>query len=139
VNSGVSITIDTEWAPDEFICGTLSILNRYGISATLFSAHDDGIDVQRHERVLHPNFFNEKDDETVIGELHDIFVKATEIRSHGPYTNTVLAEVQIAGRGHRTGAEVVSSHRDRLGMDYSERIQALERRIAELKADSEET
>ena len=85
------MTIDLEWCPTPIIQDTIQLLDEFDISATLFSTHNDKMQVEEHERALHPNFFDqEDDDEVVISELYDMFPMANGIRSHGLYIHSRL-------------------------------------------------
>jgi hypothetical protein len=52
----ISMTIDLEWCPTPIIQDTIQLLDEFDISATLFSTHNDKMQVEEHERALHPNF-----------------------------------------------------------------------------------
>lgn len=87
----ISLTIDTDWAPTPVIEDTLSIFEEFGHTVTVFSTHDDGLDLGKHERALHPNFLGEdQDDEAVLADLVDTFPDAVGTRSHSLYTHGQL-------------------------------------------------
>jgi len=90
----IAMTIDTEWCPDAVIEDTLSLLNRYGIEATLFSTHPDGLAADSHERALHPNFLQEGIPEReVLATVAEHYPEATGIRSHSMYVHSRLREL----------------------------------------------
>jgi hypothetical protein len=90
-NAGVAVTIDTDWAPDPVIRDTMDLLDDFDIPATIFSTHDDGVALdEHHERALHPNFFDGKQDGVVLSDIADLFPDANGVRSHGLYTYTDL-------------------------------------------------
>lgn len=86
----ISITLDTEWVPDPVLEDALVLLDRYGVTATLFSTYPpDGFDTA-HERALHPNF---GDDAThTFGQLAEAYPDATGLRSHRMHISTPLRE-----------------------------------------------
>lgn len=89
----LSLSIDTDWAPTPVIRDTLDLLDDYGVPATVFSTHDDGLDLDDHERALHPNFLDDEDDlddEAVLAELVETFPDAVGTRSHSLYTHGQL-------------------------------------------------
>lgn len=87
----ISLTIDTDWAPTPVIEDTLSIFEEFGHTVTVFSTHDDGLDLGEHERALHPNFLGEdQDDEAILADLVDTFPDAVGTRSHSLYTHGQL-------------------------------------------------
>jgi hypothetical protein len=55
VNSAVALTIDVEWAHPEVLAYVVRELNARKLKATFFCTHA-GIDVNGHERALHPNY-----------------------------------------------------------------------------------
>jgi len=87
----VVLTIDTEWTPDKLIRNAADILNEYGVSATFFSTHDDGVSLDNHERGLHPNFFEDSiSEEEVFEDISQLYPEATGSRSHGLYIHSGL-------------------------------------------------
>lgn len=87
----VIVTVDTEWCPDAVIADTVDLLDEYGVSSTLFSTHADGVDADRHERALHPNFLAA---DTSEGEALDTvataYPAATGLRAHAMYVHSPL-------------------------------------------------
>lgn len=100
----VVVTVDTEWCPDPVIADTVDLLDDHGVSATLFSTHDDGVDADGHERALHPNFL--ADDTTEVEALDTVaraYPDATGLRSHGMYVHSPLrAEYEAYGIGYES-------------------------------------
>lgn len=87
----ISITIDTEWCPDELIKDTVSLLDFYDVSSTLFSTHKDGVDAEGHERALHPNFLEDSGNESKILESIAVqYPEARGVRSHAMYIHSRL-------------------------------------------------
>jgi len=87
----IALSMDMEWATPQVIRDSLDLLSEYSVSATLFSTHDDGFDVEPHERALHPNFMGEDaEPESVIAELSDYYPDALGTRSHAMYTYSGL-------------------------------------------------
>jgi hypothetical protein len=84
----VSLSFDIDWAPDPVIRDTRRLLEDFGVVATFFSTHDDGVVLSNHERALHPNFLreNETEDET-LNKLTKVFPEAKGVRSHSLYTH----------------------------------------------------
>lgn len=88
----IAITIDVEWAPEPVLRDTLEIIDEYGIEVTLFSTHDDGVEVSNHERALHPNYFKFDDDRSALETITELYPEATGVRSHGLYSYTNLRD-----------------------------------------------
>lgn len=89
----ISITFDTEWSPDPIIADTISLLDQYGVDATLFSTHRDGVTAEGHERGLHPNFIGESSsDPEVLADISNKFPEATGLRSHSMYVHSPLRQ-----------------------------------------------
>ncbi|MFB6135585.1 MAG: hypothetical protein ABEJ04_02395 [Halobacteriaceae archaeon] len=98
----IAITGDSEWAPAYAIEDAMALLDEYGVPGTFFTTgvwsedgttlEHDGIDFSRtdHERGLHPNFLQSKDEAAVLDEITDLFPDASGTRSHCLYTNTPL-------------------------------------------------
>lgn len=89
----LSLSIDTDWAPTPVIRDTLDLFDDYDLTTTVFSTHDDGLELDGHERALHPNFLDEeddRDDEAVLAELVETFPDAVGTRSHSLYTHGQL-------------------------------------------------
>ena len=89
----ISMTVDTEWCPDPVIEDTVALLDRYGVEATLFSTHDDGVDAPSHERALHPNFLDADSEEAVLAEVAADFPDAEGLRSHAMYVHSQLRDL----------------------------------------------
>lgn len=79
----VVITIDIDWAPDEVINDTLTILNSYNIPATIFATHETDIILNKNgcEVSIHPNFTT-FDFDSHVKQLLNIFPEAMGTRSH---------------------------------------------------------
>lgn len=84
----ISLTVDTDWAPSSVIQDTISLFEEYGHEVTVFSTHDDGLELDSHERAIHPNFLDKNsNDEAVLADLCDTFPDAVGTRSHSLYTH----------------------------------------------------
>lgn len=87
----VVVTIDTEWCPDTVIADTVGLLDDHGVSGTLFSTHDDGVNTAGHERALHPNFLADDTAEAdALASVARAYPDATGLRSHGMYVHSPL-------------------------------------------------
>ncbi len=88
----IVLTFDVDWAPEEVIADTLSIMDDFQVKATLFATHDSevlhSVNPDVYEIGLHPNLNslvsggtlgNYKD---VINELHQIYPESLGIRCH---------------------------------------------------------
>lgn len=111
----LSVTIDVDWAPDPVIEYTLDLLDDHGVTATLFSTHDDGVSAGRHERALHPNFSVDGAPDDVLDDLWDIYPDADGIRSHRLEISTPLrteyaADVRYESNYIAFGAEGLAPH-----------------------------
>jgi hypothetical protein len=96
------ITIDIDWAPEEVIEDTLSLLEAYDVSATLFCTHKsmaiDRAGNDRFEKAIHPNFNfllegkqdHGKNAEETIENLLAIYPGAKGVRSHSMAQSSVL-------------------------------------------------
>ena len=90
----IAMTVDTEWCPDSVIEDTISLLESYDVSATLFSTHNDSVATAEHERALHPNLFDEERNErAVIDDIAAHYPDASGIRTHGLYVHSPLRNV----------------------------------------------
>lgn len=85
-----AITIDIDWAPKPVIEDTLSLLDERDIVATVFATHDDGIQLSRHERAIHPNFDDSGSYNEVLDTHLSYYPEAVGVRSHGLHTTTRL-------------------------------------------------
>lgn len=87
----IVVTIDVDWAPTRVLHDTVSLLNEYEVAATVFSTHNDGVELDNHERALHPNFrTDDRDERAILSELTNLFPEAIGVRSHGLYTHSEL-------------------------------------------------
>lgn len=90
----LAVSIDVDWAPDPVIRDTISLLDEYDISATIFSTHNDGVDTSGHDRAIHPNFFREGQTEAeALEELDKLYPDATGVRSHRLFVHTTLRDL----------------------------------------------
>lgn len=85
-----AITIDVDWAPKPVIEDTLSLLDERDITATVFSTHDDGIQLSGHERAIHPNFAGSESYDESLDTLLSLYPEAVGARSHRLHTTTQL-------------------------------------------------
>lgn len=85
-----AITIDIDWAPKPVIEDTLSLLNERDIAATIFSTHNDGVQLSGHERAIHPNFSGPESYGESLNELVSLYPEAVGVRSHRLHTTTQL-------------------------------------------------
>jgi hypothetical protein len=85
-----AITIDIDWAPKPVIEDTLSLLNERDVEATVFSTHDDGIQLCKHERAIHPNFSDSESYTEALNTLLSLYPEAVGARSHQLHTTTQL-------------------------------------------------
>ena len=85
-----AITIDIDWAPDPVIEDTLSLLDERDIVATVFSTHDDGVQLSNHERAIHPNLTDSESNDETLDTLLSLYPEAVGVRSHGLHTTTEL-------------------------------------------------
>lgn len=78
----ISITLDLEWATRPVLRETLDLIDQYDVSMTLFSTHDDDLEIDDHERALHPNFDKEESVSEIMTSLTSLYPNATGLRSH---------------------------------------------------------
>ncbi len=101
------ITIDIDWAPEEVIEDTLSLLKEYNVSATLFCTHKSDVinnaDIAKYEKAIHPNFnfllqgknTNGNNAEDVLDSLLTIYPEAKGIRSHSMTQSSMLLDLFV--------------------------------------------
>lgn len=77
----IMLSLDIDWAPDEVIEYSLSILESYGITATLFMTHLIDIDTRDHEIAIHPNFTTLELDKHIADRMQD-YPDSQGVRSH---------------------------------------------------------
>ena len=91
-SSEALVTMDMDWAPDEVIEDSVSLLNEHGVSATLFLTNPTRVDLTGHEIAVHPNF-DGADLTAPIAKLLDSFPGAVGTRSHSLFFSYRLIEV----------------------------------------------
>jgi len=98
------LSLDMDWAPVEVVEYTLSMLEEYDITATLFMTNKLSIDFNQHELAIHPNFTS-LDLERHIAERMNDFPEAIGTRSHSLFFTERLREVY---RGSRLNTKAMS-------------------------------
>lgn len=88
----IVISFDVDWAPEEVIHYTLSVLQEYNAPATFFATHASAllqsVDPSLFEIGIHPNFnallnnSSTKNYQEVINDLHALYPSAKGARSH---------------------------------------------------------
>lgn len=106
----IYLTFDTDWADDEVLRDTISLLDARGVQATVFATHESPLlaGLSRHPRIevgLHPNFnallepgARDQDAGAVLARLHDLFPMARSVRSHSLVQSSRL-QFLFAARG----------------------------------------
>ncbi len=102
----IFLAIDTDWAVDEVIADTISLLEEAKVEATWFCTHKTNIfkDIEinhKFEIGLHPNFNslisgnnkNEKNADVILEELLNQFPQATSVRSHSLTQSTLITNI----------------------------------------------
>ena len=83
--NSICLTFDIDWDSDEVIEGTLDIIFKYGINATIFATHKTKVlnNLPKNIEIgIHPNFSNIIKAEDEIKKLKDIYPQAVSLRSH---------------------------------------------------------
>lgn len=101
----VFLTFDIDWAGNEVLADTLSILDEYDVSATFFVTHDTPLlDLMRKDNAIelgiHPNFNNllfggdtvKKSMGEITCHLKEMVPEAVSVRSHSLTQNTRLLD-----------------------------------------------
>ena len=111
-DSEIYLTFDTDWAEEEVLRDTIDLLDARNVAATVFATHASPLlaELSRHPRIevgIHPNFNGlldagprDQDAGTVLARLHEVFPKATSVRSHSLVQSSRL-QFLFAGRGLR--------------------------------------
>ncbi len=84
----ISITLDTDWAPDELIRNAIEKLDHHGIRATFFVTNECNVEFGQHEIAIHPNLKKDNDHEGLIRNLISSFPSSKGVRPHSLYTYT---------------------------------------------------
>lgn len=92
-----SITIDTDWVPDEVLSFTINLLNSYDITGTFFCTNPTNCNFGKHEVAIHPNFTS-LDFEKHIDEMLTFFQNSKGMRSHSLFFTERLRPI-LAGKG----------------------------------------
>lgn len=93
-NNMFILTIDIDWAQDFIVEDTLSLLDKYGIKATIFCTHRIGVKIdKRHELGIHPNIKSIDECKKKIGELIRIYSKSIGIRNHALFSSYYLYNI----------------------------------------------
>jgi hypothetical protein len=91
------ITFDIDWAPDEFIEDTLSLLDAAGVKGTFFATHATPLlkNIKGHEVGIHPNFLNStvKNYNIELDKLMGLYPRAKGVRCHSYYENYYLLDM----------------------------------------------
>lgn len=88
-----SITIDTEWVPQELLDETVSILNDYSINATFFVTNKyDFSKFSTHELAIHPNFDKDGTFQDILEECFSYLPSKNSkgSRSHSLFNSTPM-------------------------------------------------
>lgn len=93
----ISITVDTDWAPDLILEYTLNLLSISGINATFFCTNATDCDFGDHEQAIHPNFTS-MDLDGHIARMMEIFPDAKGLRSHSLFFSERMRPV-LAKKG----------------------------------------
>lgn len=111
----VSLSFDVDWAHEEVLADTLSLLGEFGATATFFATHDSptlrGLDRGRYEIGIHPNFnpllagAGGSDYRRTLDAMLDMYPEAQGLRSHSVTTNGAIL-VHAAERGLRYESNV---------------------------------
>lgn len=106
-NDAVCLTFDVDWACDEVLDDTISLLKRYNVPSTWFFTHEteyiNQIRQLRNQEIgIHPNFNDllnsspiAKNVEDVFSTLKSIIPDATSMRSHSLTYGDVIARYAI--------------------------------------------
>ncbi|HMO18888.1 MAG TPA: hypothetical protein PKA63_07890 [Oligoflexia bacterium] len=90
----IFLTFDIDWAHDDIILDTASILEEHKINATWFVTHNTKVldklrNIKNFELGIHPNFNdlldgieNQSNCEDIIKKLKDLVLESTSVRSH---------------------------------------------------------
>lgn len=77
----ISVSLDIDWAPDEVIDYSLSLLDTYGVTSTLFMTHLTEAGKGRHEIAIHPNFTSLELEQHIEERMRD-YPGSEGVRSH---------------------------------------------------------
>jgi hypothetical protein len=98
----IALTFDVDWAPEEVIHDTVSILEDFDVKATFFATHDSdqlkSLESTRFEIGLHPNFNNlltgntNQGHQKITDELYKIYPMAKGIRSHSLSQSSLMLD-----------------------------------------------
>lgn len=99
------VELDIDWAPDEVIEDTFSLLDQYNVSATIFSTHrsaaiDNVLGNEIHEVGIHPNFIpllkgnrsNGVDFKDVVCRLMELVPDAKSVKAHSLVDSSAMLE-----------------------------------------------
>jgi len=102
----IYITIDLDWACDEVLLDTISLLDKYRLFATFFITHKTPIlqtirEEKRYDLGIHPNFnplllYNVSDNksaDTIIDNILEIVPEAKTVRSHSLFQSSKLLDI----------------------------------------------
>ena len=93
----IVITIDIDWACDEFIQYVIDKLDEFDVRATIFATHKSdlllSLDREKYELGIHPNFNNTLDHEGKIRDLLNIYSDAQGIRSHSLFSSNKILKL----------------------------------------------
>jgi hypothetical protein len=103
----VFLTFDMDWAIDDILENTISILEKADVSATWFITHKTPLlcrlrENKKFELGIHPNFnkllfqsdfSNGKDAKEIVGRLMDLVPEAVSVRSHSLTQSSTLLDL----------------------------------------------
>lgn len=84
----ICFSFDVEWACDEVIADTCSMLEEHGVRGTFFVTHAN-VNVGKHERAIHPNFRRD-------GDIYRILPDAGKASDSEVYRHVVRTALQYA-------------------------------------------
>jgi hypothetical protein len=106
----IYLTFDTDWAADEVVQDTISLLDAHGAAATMFVTHGSPAlsALAGHPRIevgIHPNFNalleagpHDHDAAALLARLHGEFPQAVSVRSHSLFQSSSIHHL-FARRG----------------------------------------
>jgi hypothetical protein len=106
----ILVTMDIDWAPEEAVEYCVDLLKKHGIKTTLFATHesavlkelvnDDDIEIG-----IHPNYFKNKNFESAVDELLDIYPESVSVKAHGLYSSSNIVKL-YEKKGLKTCSDV---------------------------------
>lgn len=88
----IALTFDVDWANERMLTHVRGLVEDAGLKATFFATHDSevirGLDRDRYEVGIHPNFRGNMEYDARTADLRSLYPDAVGVRSHGLFTGS---------------------------------------------------